>query len=100
MDLKDVVQSIKDKADEANTAFHAGHPEKSNLYFKNIMEEIRSYFAAMSPTEVAALEAFTSEKPTDSLMETQEKVSAPGVHPAVIDPKPGAQQAAFDKAGP
>jgi len=86
MDLKDVVQSVRDQADEAHRAFHAGHPENSNLIFKNIMEEIRAYFVSMSPKEVAALEETTSEKSEATLSKTQAPVPGHAAKPAGVVP--------------
>lgn len=73
MDLKDVLSSVTDKVTEANNAYHAGHTETSILQFKNIMEEIRAYFEQLSPAEVDALAATTSEKPEEDQTEKPEQ---------------------------
>jgi len=73
MDLKEVLSSVTDKVTEANNAYHAGHKEQSILYFKNIMEEIRAYFEQLSPDEVDALAAATSESPEEDQTETPEQ---------------------------
>lgn len=100
MDLKDVVNSVREEADEAHKAFHAGHPEKTLKRFKVIMESIRAYFNQMSPAEVAELSEATSEPASEKIEDVQAEVSAPGVQPAVIDPDAAAQRKAIDQAGP
>lgn len=82
MDLKEVLSSVTDKVTEANNAYHAGHKETSVLYFKKIMEEIRAYFEQMSPSEVDALAAATSEQAAEESNQASDEVPGAKAQPA------------------
>lgn len=99
MDLKAVIASVNDKAMEAHNAFHAGHHDVAKGYLDRIGSEIATYLYKPATPAADVTESATTVKDSETLAETQEKVSAPGVHPAVIDPDAVAQQKALDQAG-
>lgn len=86
MDLKDVVQSVQHSALEASNAFHAGHHDNAEKYLYEIEKLVVEYLRMPSLRDGDVTGSATSETPTETLQETQAKVSGPGVQPAVIDP--------------
>ncbi|MBA7563308.1 hypothetical protein ES708_04963 [subsurface metagenome] len=86
MDLKDVISDVYAWAGEAHSAFHAGHHDKAEECLKDIGAEIGTYLDEKPTPAGNVTESATSEKPGETLPETQAKVSGPGVQPAVIDP--------------
>jgi len=92
MDLKEVVETVAEQADEAKRAFHAGHHDNAEAHLGELRLVIEAYWMeTRKPGEVLG-ESATSEKPAETIEETQAQVSGPGVHPAVIDPAAAAQQ--------
>lgn len=68
MDLKDVVEKVKYAADEAHSAFHAGHQVVAKRYLNEASETIRKYFdefgmPAGDVTETAASEQPAQDQP-------------------------------------
>ncbi len=86
MDLKDVVANSQVTSAEALSAFNAGHHDKAEGILMAQMIETGEYFGERTTPAGDVTESATSEKPAETLEETQAKVSGPGVHPAVIDP--------------
>lgn len=86
MDLKEAVEKVKNIAESAHSSFHAGRMDDAENYLMVEMQTIARYFDAKTTPEGDVTESATSEKPAETLEETQAKVSGPGVHPAVIDP--------------
>ncbi|MBA7630458.1 hypothetical protein ES703_37980 [subsurface metagenome] len=92
MDLKDVVANLQVTSAEALSAFNAGHHDKAEERLMAQMIETGKYFDEKTKPAGDVTGSATSEKPAESLEETQAKVSGSGVHPAVIDPVAAAQQ--------
>ena len=90
MDLKEIVAKNKNIAESAHSSFHAGRLDDAENYLMVEMQTIARYFNGKTTSAGDVNESATSEKPAETLEETQEKVSGPGVHPAVVDPAPAA----------
>ncbi len=88
MDLKEVIATVNEKAMEAHKAFHAGHHDTAEGYLGEVRLVIEAYWMEKRKPGQDITGKATSEKPDESLEETQAKVSGPGVQPAVIDPVP------------
>lgn len=86
MDLKEAVEKAKNIAESAHSSFHAGRLDDAENYLMVEMQTIARFFDAKKTPASNVPESATSEKPAETLEETQAKVSGPGVHPAVIDP--------------
>jgi len=93
MDLSEVVSSVYADSAEAHSAFHAGHHDKAEEYLASIENDIGQYVRENPKPPGGVTESPTSEADAETLTETQEQVSAPGVQPAVIDPAAAAQPA-------
>lgn len=100
MDLKDVVSSVYANAAEAHKAFHAGHHDTAENYLKSVMIQVGKYLGEEAPESALVAEQATSEKPAETLEETQAKVSGPGAQPAVIDPAAAARSIGSGAAEP
>ena len=100
MDLKDVVQRVRDSATEAELAFRAGHPDVAERYLMDQMVDIRKYFDEKTSPAGDVTESATSEKPEETSTEKPEQV--PGaVLPAKQFVSPDAdQKKALEQAGP
>jgi len=92
MDLREVVERVLNTAKSAYSSFHAGRPADAEKYLYVLEKLVVDYSSMQATTAGDVTETATSEKPAESLEETQAKVSGPGVHPAVIDPAAAAQQ--------
>ncbi len=86
MDLREVIAKVKNIAESAHSSFHAGRLDDAENYLMVEMQTIARYFDGKTTPAGDVTESATSEKPAETLEETQAKVSGPGVHPAVVDP--------------
>ncbi len=100
MDLQNVVSDVFANAAEAHKAFHAGHHDTAEEYLASIENDIGQYIREHPTTSAVVAEQVTSEKPAETLEETQAKVSGPGAQPAVIDPAAAARSAGTGAAEP
>ncbi|MBA7609971.1 hypothetical protein ES703_17174 [subsurface metagenome] len=73
MDLKDVVKNTKDKAEEAHSAFHAGHHDVAEQYLAGIRAQIVEYERAPEQRTEDVTKSATSEKPDEVSKETPAK---------------------------
>lgn len=92
MDLKDVVESVRQKAIEVHNAFHAGHPDVAENYLRGIRAEIMDYEKDKATPERDVTESATSETPAETSKATPAQpagppAKAPGVVPFVDPPK-------------
>lgn len=88
MDLKDVVQNVKEKANEAHSAFHAGHQDNARKYLAGIRAEIVQFEQENPAPAGEVTESTTSEKPAESPM--GRLAGVPGA-PATPAQTPGAK---------
>lgn len=98
MDLKDVVQNVRDKADEAHSAFHAGHLDNAEHYLAGIRAEIVEYEKCSSLPGEDVAESATSEKLTETLPETPGEVPGAPVQQVPEGPVLPASQFGSDRS--
>jgi len=100
MDLKEVIESVNEKAMEANNAFHAGHQIVAQRYLQESCELIGKFFdeKGMSATDVT--ESATSEKPAEDQKDTPAKVPGAAIPATQFDPAAAAQQIGTGSAEP
>lgn len=100
MDLKEMVQSVRDKADEAHSAFHAGHHDNARNYLGQIRTEIQLFLGDLEPFAGNVTESTSHESQEAHQSETPAQAAA-AVLPATqfVDPAE-AHKKALDEAGP
>lgn len=91
MDMKEVVQTVRDKADEALNAYHAGHHDNADNYLGEIRTVIQAHFGELgewggnvpgSPTSEKAAEV-TDEKPAEVPGAPAQPAQTPGAQAAL-----------------
>ena len=92
MDLKDVVKNTKDKAEEAHSAFHAGHHDVAEQYLAGIRAQIVEYERAPEQRTEDVTKSATSEKPDEVSKETPAKALGAPAQPAASPAAAAAQQ--------
>ena len=92
MDLKDLVQNVRDKANEAHNAFHAGHHDVAEQYLAGIRAQILEYERAPEQRTEDVTKLATTEKPDEDQKDTPAKALGAQSQPAVVDPAAAAQQ--------
>lgn len=100
MDLKDVVEKVKYDAEEAYSAFHAGHQVVAKRFLNEITVLIKKYFDEMGMPESDVTESATSEKPAATSQETPAAPGGPAAQAGAVLPAADAQKKALDQAGP
>ncbi|MBA7522334.1 hypothetical protein ES705_14452 [subsurface metagenome] len=63
MVLKDVIRNVREKADAAHSAFHAGHHDKAKQYLAGIRAEIVQFEAENPSPAGDVTESATTETP-------------------------------------
>lgn len=92
MDLKDVVATVKEKAIEAEKAFHAGHRDTAENYLGEVRTVINEYFAVPATPLTDVTGSATSENPEEA-SQTKPAQEPGAVLPASqFDPAAAAQQ--------
>ena len=100
MDLKDVVATVLDRAEEANKAFHAGHSDSSHVYLLKIVDTIDRYFKDKTTPAGDVTKSATSEKPEENATEKPEQVPGAVLPANQFVSHEAAQKKALDEAGP
>lgn len=98
MELKDVVQTVKEKADEAHNAYHAGHQDLANGYLGEARLVIEAYELSSALPGEDVSKAATSETSSEKTPETPAQVPGSPVQPDQAGPVLPASQ--FVKANP
>ena len=100
MDLKNVVATVRDRAEEADRAFHAGHSENSHVFLLKIVDTIDKYFKEMKTEVGDVTKSATSEKPEETSKEKPEQAAGAQVPKKGVVPFAASQKSALDQAGP
>lgn len=96
MDLKDVVGKIKEQADEAYNAFHAGHYENAEVRLGRVWFLIEEFGLRPDIQAGKVTESTDSEKPSEILAEQQATTSEKPAQPGAVGKVSGCQQFAED----
>lgn len=88
MDLKNVVQNVKEKADEAVNSFHAGHHDNAKHYLAGIRAEIVEYERENPPPADDVTKSVTSETPAEVQAEKPAEVPGEPAQPGAAE-QPG-----------
>ena len=83
MDLRDVILTVKEKANEADNAYHAGHQDTAKNYLGEIRMVIQAYFAENDTQGDTETPEATSEQASESSNEKPEKDQAKSDSPAL-----------------
>ncbi len=86
MDFKDVVKDVLYKAEDAHSAFHAGHHDVAKGYLDRIGAEIAEFLYPPATPAGDVTESATSEKAGETLPETPAQVPGAPAQPAAVDP--------------
>jgi len=100
MDLKDVVQDVKYRAEEAHSAFHAGHPENAEKELYAIEKLVVEYLRMPATPAGDVTESPTSEKPNEVQTETPAEVPGAPVQPGAVNPADAARSVGTGSAEP
>lgn len=99
MDLKDVVQNVRDKADEAVNSFHAGHHDNARHYLAGIRAEIVQFETANPTPADDVTGSATSEQGAGESQDTPAEVPGSQALPATQFEEPGKKQTPADGPG-
>ena len=76
MDLKDVIATVDQEANEAHRAFHAGHKENAEQHLMTTMMTIGKYLDEQTTPAGDVTESATSSQ--DAKAETEKPAAVPG----------------------
>lgn len=92
MDLKDVVNKVFESATEAQNAYHAGHPDDSERYLKDVQNLIGGYFSMPATPADDVTGSADAESPAEEQPAKPAQVPAAQAQPGAVDPAVAAQQ--------